>query len=1450
MPDSDALIGGGMGYAPIASGIREPIRYGTEGVPVVDSFGPLSATVLNGPFQSMMQSAGYAPMGVGHDQNIYDIMRARQFYAQQRQAVAQAAMFDRRHQMRTMQNLYSAAGISFGLEQRRTAGAISNLAMAGSPILAQMAPEFLDSLGGQVGSAAVMASRIHDAGRYMMDPVTGLSGFSAESTSRLAGQLYAGVEANRGRDISAGQAGAMFAELEHRGRLGTGFLSQQSQLAALRNDSGFGQAGLDAAGRRAGVNARGSLSGKDLDNLMMDPEVGERLRAIDSSRVQKNVEGYSKAISVMRDIFGDSGKPNAPMKDLLAGLEVLTMGMSNQFDPTQLGNIAQKTYTLAKNAGVNMTALMAIQGNMAAGAARSGLDPSFAIGGTQQSVAANQALRQLGYGQGGGWNGMNVDQMTQLYGNLYTGAAASDTGNRLSFLNRMGQDVGLRSGSSAAAAFQALKGGQRSFRDPVTGKEVSLSSLDNEMLMSMTADATGMSKAAALRMLEERNVNKEFTNSNVINTTMASQFSDVRRQLLGHTTAGALQGAFGERMSPEKAREMANRVSGTILDQFMTTRADNIGNFRGDMSDNIAAAVRQHGGGAMLDAMNPEERQRYLNGLSATVVGANNQAIKNSNFAGAGDLLGMRRMFGPELAGRVGQLGDQADADATMLNALSGLGRGGLLRRGFDALGGLKDLSEPGAVKAALAKTVGGVSVSDISNSVSGPMMEIEKMRRDAASLARQINSATGPEKAKLLDQYNKLTGQIKEKADNLGSVMSQSGGVFGSGALTPGMLTEATRTQQTLHAMTLDTLDLTSGVSSYVDDKQAVDAALRYGDLRKDMSDEDLTRMVAAQKRLTLTNKVYNQKEIDQWANTFGMDTTDPNKVAEVARKYELQALSSLKLTPEMLFAARNDPAALAGLNGSNNTRALQEFGQIVAKYERSKTPLGVTDAAVAKYRQEDEQGKNMTDEQARFQLEFLQRAKRWGINDELIVRGNRSDGTAETHADAVRRVYADLQEERLKDPKERVKAYVEGQENAKRFWRSDDALRVRDAVDAGSDQMDDFINAVAADSSEVRGMGYDAVRTARRFKEIKKERQRLADIYTGGDLAKLQVGDFTYDAQDEMESRRAAQAKRSVELMTAEVATGDSVIRSRKMGRLLSNDDEAMSVLGFQGRSTPMSLEEQQKVRDMSDNIKAYRTLQKLNQLPQAEKARGVKAQLDATAKAAGLSTEDYIKANPTDSVVAQYNKLSVDLGAGWQGAMEYDDRLQRERESLGGADVKNNFAELLGYHGISEARAASNPGLMNRLKSQKHRLETWTEGAKRIVSRADAAGIGGVDKIGRMQELLDEADKAGKSGEAEFRRKYNIEGDDEYASFREDMIMQKKLRGGKLHGTESQRFSAMAEGIERQAAPQLNVIATLPENMKLTLGGSVTLNRDGTSVSPDATTSGQLTQVSGNR
>lgn len=1468
MPDADALVMGGMGYAPIASGIREPIRYGTEGVPGIDMFGPVSAVALNGPFQHMMQSAGMAPMGVGHDQNIYDIMRARQFQAQQRQAVAMAANFDRRHYMRTMRNMYSAAGIGFGMEQRRTAGAIASLAQAGSPILTQMAPEFLDALGGQVGSAAVMASQVSDAGRYMMDPVTGMTGMTASSVARLTGQMYAGVEANRGRYASAGQQGALFGELERRGMMGSGFMSQQAQYEALQKDHAFGQAGIAAAGKRAGVDTSQKLSGKDLDTLMMDPEVGARLQAIDSSRITKSIEGYTKAISVMRDIFGDSGRPNAPMKELMAGLEALTMGMGSQFDPTQLGNMAQKTYTLSKNAGVNMNALMAIQGNMAAGAARSGLDPSFAIGGTQQSIAANQAFRQMGYGAGGGWHGMDVNRMTQLYGNLYNGAAASEVGNRLSFLNRVGSEIGFDDQSSAAAAFAALKSGQKTFKDPRTGVERSLSSLSGSDLMKMTADGSGMTQGQTLRMLEERNVNKEYTSANVINTTMASQYGDVRNQLLNATTATTLQSAFGSRMDEKAATSMANKVGSGVLGQLQNFRTD-IKGFKADLADSIQANVRANGGGAMLDAMDPKERDRFISGLANSVYGANTQAIKNSNFSGFSDLLGLHRMTNPQLANRVGQITDQADADAMMLNSLSGLGRGSLLRRGFDALGDLKDLSSPDAVKKALAKTLGGVSGSDIADSVSQPMAEIATLQREANAINRQMQNAAPAEKKKLQEQYTKLAGQIKEKADAFGSVVEQSGGVFGTGATTPAGLADAARTQRTMHAMTLDTLDLTSGVSAHVADEDARKAAVDYGEMRKNMSDADLTTMVIKQRKIALKNKEYSLDELAAWrVNMPGASSTE---IADVIRRHEMENLDNLKLDERALYAARHG-TPLANLVGGDPDTNMLEFGREVAKYARSQTSLVVSDEEVAAYRAKiatDNKGKDaskqlrLSDGQLRFNLEMKRRAKRWGIADDEINPRFNTDGTPETDADAIIRVYRGKQEALLggddeiqkeTDPAKkqalrekyknnRIKAYVEGRSSAKRFWRPEnaDAQRVRDAVEAGESQMDDFVNAVGADASEVRGMGSEAITAAKRFKEIKKERQRLADIYTGGDLARLQIGDLTYDAADEGEAKRAAEVKRWVDTSTAEVTTSLDTMRKRKLGQTLSDDDEAANFLGYTTGEVLNDKTKADAVRKQAASVKAFRRLQKDDKLwNKATLAKSLSDQIAATTDPARKKElEDRLKG------------IEPELGDDWRGALEYDDKMQKDRVALGGAGVEGDFRELLGYHGINEDRASSNPGLTSRLKSQKHKLELWKESAKRLVTHATNRGLQGTDRIGQMQDELEQADKAGAEGIAKFRKDYKIKDDDEYNRLREDISTQRKLRGGaKLVGSEQSRFAALSEGIERQSSPQLNITATLPENMKLTLGGEVKLNREGTAIVPNASTTGQITNSSGGR
>src|SRR5476649_2789474 len=75
----------------------------------------------------------------------------------------------------------------------------------------------------------------------------------------------------------------------------------------------------------------------------------------------RSLKSYTAAIAAVRDLFGDNGRPNAPMRELIAGLEALTAGAVGQIDPGRLNGLVRNTYNLAKQTGIPLNNLMMMQ---------------------------------------------------------------------------------------------------------------------------------------------------------------------------------------------------------------------------------------------------------------------------------------------------------------------------------------------------------------------------------------------------------------------------------------------------------------------------------------------------------------------------------------------------------------------------------------------------------------------------------------------------------------------------------------------------------------------------------------------------------------------------------------------------------------------------------------------------------------------------------------------------------------------------------------------------------------------------------------------------------------------------------------------------------------------------------------------------------------------------------
>jgi hypothetical protein len=86
----------------------------------------------------------------------------------------------------------------------------------------------------------------------------------------------------------------------------------------------------------------------------------------------------SKAVSAMKEIFGEAGQPNAPMSQVMGAIESLTQTNLQSMKPAEVENLIRSTHNASKIAGITMPQAYAQMGNVAGMLDRAGGDRIFA----------------------------------------------------------------------------------------------------------------------------------------------------------------------------------------------------------------------------------------------------------------------------------------------------------------------------------------------------------------------------------------------------------------------------------------------------------------------------------------------------------------------------------------------------------------------------------------------------------------------------------------------------------------------------------------------------------------------------------------------------------------------------------------------------------------------------------------------------------------------------------------------------------------------------------------------------------------------------------------------------------------------------------------------------------------------------------------------------------------
>lgn len=717
-----------------------------SGLPGMD--GPEGALVqmFLEPMLTDMLGPGFVPGQFKQTHNLYDHYRRKAQFQSMQTTMSAAGEADQGQYLRLLRGMAATAGVEWNSERERAAQAMATDMSKISPMLAQMMPDTFDRMHGSRGSATVMAQSMFQGGRYRIDPVSGMLGTSADSTAEITKEMYErlygpGADLSLMKGVGAGRAGQMFDELSRRG-LAPRTMSREEQLRGI-------------AKAERGMGATEEDLGKAMDDLrnLSSPQLEMKIRQFEAGRIGDRVKNMAGAVAAMRDVFGEMGQPDAPMSQLIEGLQVLTQGGLATMSPEQVENIVRDSANVARRTGMgldNMTMLMAASAQRADAM---GLDRRFGVTAGVQSAAFGSAYANT-VGGSPAWGRGDKERMMAVDSQLRLNAANSSVANQLAATMRIGDDVGFKAGSEAAALQAAVKAGETTYE--FGGRKKSVHVEPGRWRELMTAGGVDAGLASAYRS----------------------------------------QTAYNQRFIDEKdLTDVTRRVQADVdvaprLDRAFQRAARQAGVTDADMMKKIGQAGAQ----GLLEDIAPEDMQNpdkvadYLAGKLGVDKGdAEKMAqLRRTATLGWGNIEQMvktnPRMRGYKSADQLvtahrrattaegrNQM-DEARQESRLQSALSGLGSGSALERLVDAVGE----ATPGtSTREVIAKTLGWVPEGEVGQRLEGTVQkmeaEIKKFRdTDADKVGREAKalkaSGTEDDKKKLQEMADKYTGGNVDK--------------------------------------------------------------------------------------------------------------------------------------------------------------------------------------------------------------------------------------------------------------------------------------------------------------------------------------------------------------------------------------------------------------------------------------------------------------------------------------------------------------------------------------------------------------------------------------------------------------------------------------------------------------------------------------------------------------
>jgi hypothetical protein len=662
-----------------------------------------------GQLTPWMGSQGYMPGQFLPTQNVYDQQQARQqqlLMMQTMQAGAKADQERLEQLTRSAYGLFQTGPIT--QQQQAFIGQMAGQAVGMLPFLGPSMPGTIDSLFGSTGSQSLFGMGMAMGTRQLAN-AQGLTGvFGPQQLGELStgvfADLYGSGNARSMRGIGGASAGQLFSEMTQRGLL------PESDL-------------FDQASRK-----------------------------FDSSKIASRLKEMSGAVSAMRDIFGDLGKSDAPMSELINGLEALTQNGLGRMDKSRLERTVREMQQMAKLAGVAIDSVFAMQSGAAQQAVAMGVDMSFAPQATQSALAFATAYGQISSGSPA-FGKFNKEQMLAYDQQLTLGAAGSQLANQAGAILRLGDSGALSPGTEAFKIYERIKSGDASALDYRTPN-------DFVNLLEGSGVSGGSARSALLDLMSNQGASEQYGVAAMArNRQRALDVAPFASQTLQRSVRNSLEGrGLGD---PDR---LAGSLGEALSKSFLSMSPDNLADTK-RRTDAAAQAMFESMDPADLAALggNQDQQMRALREIAETGWSASDTLSRQVMRTPFINLIEAGR---PETTARAGTIRQQVAVRARVAQSMSGLGQAGPLRRLVDELGtGRADLNT------LAIRFLGGQDMASVLGSLAPSLGRISDLQKQIGTLADQEAAAATPEEKKAIrDRLTPLETELGELVNGTGA--------------------------------------------------------------------------------------------------------------------------------------------------------------------------------------------------------------------------------------------------------------------------------------------------------------------------------------------------------------------------------------------------------------------------------------------------------------------------------------------------------------------------------------------------------------------------------------------------------------------------------------------------------------------------------------------------------